>query len=34
MACETEIGDYLSFLRELGATGTGYFLEGGQAVNF
>lgn len=31
---ETRISDYVSFLRDLGASGTDYFLEGGQAVNF
>lgn len=30
----SEFGDYLEFLRELGASGAAYFLEGGQAVNF
>lgn len=28
------VSDYLSFLRELGADGDDYFIEGGQAVNF
>jgi hypothetical protein len=31
---ETRVGDYLVFLRDLGASGADYFLEGGQAVNF
>jgi len=30
----TRITDYLSFLKDLGASGADYFLEGGQAVNF
>lgn len=34
MPRDTGIDDYLGFLRELGATGNAYFLEGGQAVNF
>ena len=34
MADEFSLGDYLPFLQELSKCGEGYFLEGGQAVNF
>lgn len=33
MAAETRFSDYVPFLKDLGATGTDHFLEGGQAVN-